>query len=126
MRALSNAFVLGAALALFDFSFATDASAFVRGRACARAVKEYCGHVEPRLGPLRACFETHIDNLSGPCASRMAQVTNAARECEADVKRLCGGVKRAKEIEECMTPRLGEVSKACKAALAKVAVPFAF
>ena len=69
--------------------------------------RKYCGHVEPRLGPLRACFESHIDNLSGPCASRMAQVTNAARECEADVKRLCGGVKRAKEIEECMTPRLG-------------------
>jgi hypothetical protein len=65
-----------------------------------------------------------MDHLSGPCASRLTQVANVAQECEADVRRLCGGVQRAAEIEACMQPRLGEVSAGCKHALVKVAVPF--
>jgi hypothetical protein len=123
----SSAFVFSATLALAGLSFSTGASAFIgaRGaRVCAAAVKERCGHVQPRVAPLRACFETHMDHLSGPCASRLTQVANVAQECEADVKKLCGGVQRAAEIQACVQPRLGEVSAQCRRALARVAVPF--
>ncbi|MBV8797075.1 MAG: hypothetical protein JO136_19230 [Hyphomicrobiales bacterium] len=122
----STAVVLSATLVLAGSSFSTDASAFFGGRtarACAAAVKERCGHVQPRVAPLRACFETHMDHLSGPCASRLTQVANVAQECEADVRRLCGGVRRAADVQACMQPRLGEVSGACRRALARVAVP---
>jgi hypothetical protein len=121
-----NRVVLCATLVLAGASFSTDASAFFgarAARACAAAVKERCGHVKPRVAPLRACFETHLDHLSGACASRLTQVANAAKDCEADVKRLCGGVTRAADIQVCMQPRLGEVSGRCRRALARVAVP---
>ena len=123
---LFNRIVLCATLVLAGSSFSTDASAFFgarAARACAAAVKERCGHVEPRVAPLRACFETHLDHLSGACASRLTQVANVAKDCEADVKRLCGGVRRAADIQACMQPRLGEVGARCRRALARVAVP---
>jgi hypothetical protein len=40
------------------------------------------------------------------------------------VKKFCGDVQRAAEALDCIKPRLSEVSKRCKDALAKVAVPF--
>ena len=122
----SNPFVFSLTLVLAGASFSTDASAFFGGRAaraCAAAVKERCGHVQPRVAPLRACFETHLDHLSGACASRLSQVTTVAKDCEADVKSLCGGVQRAADIQACMQPRLGEVSVRCRRALARIAVP---
>jgi hypothetical protein len=118
--------VFCATLVLVGSSFSTDASAFLGANACVSAVRASCGHVKPRAAPLRACFETHMDHLSGSCASRLSQVADVARECEADVKRLCGGVTRAAQVLDCIKPRLGEVSKRCKDSLVKVAVPFAF
>jgi hypothetical protein len=52
--------------------------------------------------------------------------SDVAKECEADIKKFCGVVRGAAEMADCMKPRLGEVSKRCKGALAKIAVPFAF
>jgi hypothetical protein len=121
-----NPVVFCATLVLVGSSFATEASALLGGHACVSAVRASCGHVQPRVAPLRACFETHMDHLSGTCASRLSQVADLAKECEADVKNLCGGVQRTSEALDCIKPRLGEVSKRCKDALAKVAVPFAF
>ena len=121
-----NPVVFCVTFALFGSSFSTDASALLGAHACVSAVKASCGHVQPRVEPLRACFETHMDHLSGTCASRLSQVADVAKECEGDVKKLCGGVQRASEALDCIKPRLGEVSKRCKDALAKVAVPFAF
>jgi hypothetical protein len=121
-----SSLVFSAMLVLAGASFSTDASAFFgarAARACAAAVKERCGHVQPRVAPLRACFETHLDHLSGACASRLTQVANVAKECEADVRRLCGGVQRAADVQACMQPRLGEVSAQCRRALARIAVP---
>jgi hypothetical protein len=118
--------VLCAALVLAGLSLSTDASAFIGANACVSAVKATCGHVKPRVAPLRACFETHMDQLSGKCANRMAHAADVAQECEADVKKFCGGVQRAAEALDCIKPRFSQVSKRCKDALAKVAVPFAF
>jgi hypothetical protein len=121
-----NPVFLCATLVLAGSSFSTDASAFLGANACVSAVKASCGHVRPRVAPLRACVETHMDHLSGSCASRLSQVADIAKECEGDVKNLCGGVQRAAEALDCIKPRLGQVSKRCKDALARVAVPFAF
>ncbi len=124
MRALSYAIALAATLVFLDSSFPTNARAF--GGACVAAVNAVCGDVKPRVGPIRACFEKHLAHLSGPCASRLSRAADVAQECEGDVKKFCGGVRRAAEIADCMKPRLGEVSTPCKRALAKVAIPFAF
>lgn len=118
--------VFCATLVLAASSFSTDASAFLGANACVSAVEQSCGRVKPRVRPLRACFETHMDRLSGPCAGRLSQVSRAARECEADVRRLCGGARRAAEAFDCIKSRLSQVSKRCKDALDKIAVPFAF
>jgi hypothetical protein len=118
--------VLCVTLVLAGSSFSTDASAFFgarTARACAAAVKQRCGQVQPRVGPLRACFDRNRDHLSGPCASRLTQVVNVAQQCEADVRRLCGGVQRAADVQACMQPRLREVSAQCRRALARIAVP---
>ena len=118
--------IFSATLVLAGSSFSTDASALLGAHACVSAVKASCGHVKPRVAPLRACFETDMDHLSGSCASRLSKVADVAKECEGDVKNLCGGAERAAEALDCIKSRLGEVSKRCKDALAKVAVPFAF
>jgi len=121
-----NPVVFSATLVLFGSSLSTDALALLGANACVSAVKETCGRMKPQVKPLRACFETHMDHLSGTCASRLSQVADVAKECEGDVKTLCGGVQRTSEALDCIKPRLGEVSKRCKDALARVAVPFAF
>ncbi len=121
-----NPVVFCATLVLVGSAFSTDASALLGAHACVSAVKASCGHVQPRVGRLRACFETHLDHLSGTCASRLSHVADLAKECEGDVKTLCGGVQRTSQALDCIKPRLGDVSKRCKDALAKVAVPFAF
>ena len=121
-----NPVVFCATVVLAGSSFSTDASAILGAHACVSAVKASCGHVKPRVAPLRACFETHMDHLSGSCASRLSQVADLAKECEGDVKKFCGDVQRAAEALDCIKPRLSEVSRRCKDALAKVAVPFAF
>ena len=67
--------VFGAAPVLAIFSFSSDALAFFGGRAvrgCPAAVKERCGHVQPRIAPLRACFETQMDHLSRRALARIA------------------------------------------------------
>jgi hypothetical protein len=118
--------VLCATLVLAGSSFSTDASAFFgarAARACAAAVKQRCGQVQPRAAPLRACLDRNLDHLSGPCANRLTQVANVAQECEADVRRLCGGVRRAADVQACMQPRLREVSAQCRRALTRIAVP---
>ena len=125
MRWLSPV-VFTVTLVLAGSSLSTGASALLGANACVSAVKASCGHVKPRVGPLRACFETHLDHLSGSCAGRLSQVADIARECEGDVKNLCGGVHHAAEALDCIKPRLSEVSKRCKDALVRVAVPFAF
>ena len=122
----SSPVVFTVTLVLAGSSFSTGASAFLGASACVSAVKASCGHVKPRVAPLRACFETHMDHLSGKCANRMAHAADIAKECEADVKKFCGDVQSAAEALDCIKPRFSQVSKRCKDALAKVAVPFAF
>jgi hypothetical protein len=97
MRWVSSV-IFSATLVLAGSSFSTDASALLGAHACVSAVKASCGHVKPQVKPLRACFETHVDHLSGTCASRLSQVADLAKECEADVRNLCGGVQRRQRL----------------------------
>ena len=125
MRVLSShAVVLGAAFALLGSAIASDASAAEGGSlaSCAASFKAVCGNVKPGGGRIQACFDSHIASLSNPCKNKLTQAASAARACEADVRKLCGGVARAAELMSCMKPRLAEVGKPCKRAMARVAL----
>ena len=67
-------------------------------------------------------MEKHLGALSGPCADKLSRAVELSSVCEADVKRLCGGVARSSEIVACMKPKLGQVGGPCRRALAKVAM----
>jgi len=86
------------------------------------AFKSSCGNVKPSGGRLRACFESNIGKLSGPCGDKLARAASVAQVCEAKFRKFCGGAKRAVDLPGCMKPRLAEVTKPCMDALATAGV----
>jgi hypothetical protein len=118
---LSHSIALGAALVLLGAAAATEASA-ASPLSCALAVKSACGDVEPGARRLRACFESHIGQLAGPCGDKLTRAVAVVLACEADAQKFCGGVRRAAALPGCMKPRLAEVSEPCMAELANVGV----
>lgn len=127
MRTLSHAAAVGATLALFGSAFATDTWARGGGgspsRTCAVDLKAMCGDVKPGGGRVKACFESHISELSSPCTDKLSRAAYLAKECQADIRKLCGGVKRAADIQGCMKGRMAEVDKQCKNALSYLTIP---
>ena len=126
MRASSHAIVLGAAIALLGSAIAPEARAGGGAslKACAASLKATCGDVKPGAGRAQACFDSHIATLSEPCKSKLTQAASAAKACEGDVHKLCGGAARAAEIGSCMESRLAEVGKPCKRAMTKVVLQY--
>jgi hypothetical protein len=55
-------------------------------------------------------------------AYKLSRAASVVQVCEADVRKVCGGAKRAVDILGCMKPRLTEVSKRGMDALATVGV----
>jgi hypothetical protein len=126
MRASSHAIVLGAAIALLGSAIAPEARAGGSAslKSCATSLKAACGDVKPGGGRAQACFASHLATLSEPCKSKLMQAASSARTCEADIRKLCGGVARAGEIPSCMETRLAEVGKPCKRAMTKVVLQY--
>jgi hypothetical protein len=126
MRASSHALVLGAAIALLGSAIAPEARAGGGAslKACAASLKATCGDVKPGGGRAQACFDSHIATLSEPCKSKLTQAAASSRACEADVRKLCGGVAHAAEIVNCMEPRLAEVGKSCRRAMTKLVLQY--
>jgi hypothetical protein len=93
-------------------------------KSCAAALKAACGDLKPGGGRVQACFDSHFATLSEPCKSKLTQAASSARACEADVRKLCGGLAQAAEIVSCMEPRLAEVGKPCKRAMTKVVLQY--
>jgi hypothetical protein len=116
MRTLSLAVVL----VMFVSAFAEPSEAV--SLACGVAIKAACGNVKPTGGHLKTCFESNKGKLSWPCGDELSHALSIARACEADVRKLCGGVQRGADILGCMRPRLAEVREPCLAALGKVGV----
>ena len=126
MRALSHAVVLSAVIALFGSVPASEARAGGGAslKSCAASLKATCGDVKPGAGRVQACFDSHLATLPEPCKSKLTQAAASARACEADVRKLCGGLAQAAEIVSCMEPRLAEVGKPCKRAMTKVVLQY--
>ena len=126
MRALSHAVALGAVIALFGLAITSEARAGGGAslKACAASLKATCGDVKPGGGRAQACFDSHIATLSEPCKSKLTRAASAAKACEGDVRKLCGGVARAADIGSCMESRLAEVGKPCKRAMTKVVLQY--
>jgi hypothetical protein len=92
-------------------------------RACAVDLNAMCGHVRLGGGRVHACFASHISELSTACTDKLSRVAYVAKECQGDIRRLCGGVKQASQIRGCMKSRMADVGQQCKAALARMAMP---
>ena len=126
MKALSHAVVLAAAIALFGSVLAseTHAGGGASLKSCAASLKAACGDLKPGGGRVQACFDSHVATLSEPCKSKLTQAASSARACEADVRKLCGGLAQAAEIVSCMEPRLAEVGKTCRRAMTKLVLQY--
>lgn len=126
MNALSHAVALGAIVALLALGIASGAHAGAGAslKSCAASLKAACGDVKPGGGRAQACFDLHLATLSEPCKSKLTLAASSARACEADVHKLCGGVAHAEDILSCMEPRLAEVGKPCKRAMARVVLQY--
>ena len=126
MKALSHAIVLAAAIALFGSVLAseTHAGGGASLKSCAAALKAACGDLKPGGGRVQACFDSHLATLSEPCKSKLTQAAASSRACEADVRKLCGGVAQAAEIVNCMEPRLAEVGRSCRRAMTKLVLQY--
>lgn len=117
---------IGAAILILLSGFASSSWAMGGGspvRACAIDLRAMCGHVRPGGGRVHACFASHIPELSTACTDKLSKVAYVAKECEGDIRRLCGSVKQAGEIRACMKSRMADVGRQCKAALARMAMP---
>lgn len=87
--------------------------------ACAAEIKAKCAGVEPGQGRIVGCVKTHLTEFSEPCQARLAKVAATAKACEPDVKKNCTGTKRRGRIRACIRGVLGNLSDACKDALAQ-------
>ena len=126
MTALSHVVVLSAVVALLVWGVGSQAHAgsTTSLKSCAASLKAACGDLSPGGGRVQACFDSHVATLSEPCKSKLTQAAAASRACEADVRKLCGGVAQAAEIVSCMEPRLAEVGKRCRRAMTKLVLQY--
>ena len=96
---------------------------------CAKELKTYCPRVTPGEGRLAYCLLAYEDKLSRTCdaslfaaATELAKIITAraavVRVCDADWRRLCGGVKPGEgNILSCLRQSQKAVSPGCNAAM---------
>ena len=118
------AFSAVAALLVWGVGSEAHAGSTTSLKSCAASLKAACGDVKPGGGRAQACFDSHLATLSEPCKTKLTQAASSARACEADVRKLCGGVARAADIPACMEPRLAEVGKPCRRAMTKLVLQY--
>ena len=126
MTALSRVVVFSAVAALLVWGVGSEAHAGSTPslKACAASLKAACGDLKPGGGRVQGCFDSHVATLSEPCKIKLTQAAASSRACEADVRKLCGGVAHAAEIVSCMEPRLAEVGKSCRRAMTKIVLQY--
>lgn len=65
-----------------------------------------------------------MNGLSVACTAKLSKSAYIAKQCEPDITRFCGGRKLGeRHVSSCMKGHLGELSDACKGALAFIAAP---
>lgn len=132
MSKLSSMITLGAATAalcamvLFAGSRSAGAQEgiFTSERDCATDVNSLCAGVKPGGGRVLACLQSHVSELSVGCSTILSKQIWTAQQCAGDIKQFCPNATFG-NFSDCMKPHLGEVSGACKSALAFMASPAA-
>jgi hypothetical protein len=122
MTKRSLMFALGATLLLSGSTAAVGAAPHALSRFCAVDLKSLYAGIAPGEGRIRACIESHINELSVGCSARLSRAAWVANECHAYNQYFCPHAMYG-SIASCMKPHLGEVSDPCKGALAFIASP---
>ena len=97
---------------------------FTSERDCATDVKSLCAGVQPGGGRVLACLQSHVSDLSVGCSTILSKAIWTAQQCAGDIHQFCPTATFG-NVSDCMRPHLGEVSGACKSALAFMASPAA-
>ena len=96
---------------------------------CGKQMKSYCKGVSEGRGRLLSCLYAHDDRLPAKCAvtvdaslerlgMMLGALANVVRVCEADAKRLCGGVEPGNgHLVDCLSQARRSVSAQCNATL---------
>ena len=122
MTKTSVMLAFGAALLLSGSQAASGAARRALSRYCAVDLNSLCAGITPGEGRTRACIESHMSELSVGCSARLSRAAWVANECHADIQQFCPHAVYG-SIASCMKPHRGEVSDACKNALAYIASP---
>jgi hypothetical protein len=118
MTGIQSGFVVMAALLLSG----SAAMAQQASKPCGGDVKTLCGGVAPGEGRLKACFKSHLSELSPTCYDRVLTVAVTDKICKGDVTKLCAGVVPGTGgIRTCVKSHMAEVSDPCKEAMSRVA-----
>ena len=108
--------VVSAALLLFG----ATAIAQERAKACVADVKKLCADVEPGEGRVAGCFKQHLNELSEPCQSLVAEAATAAKACADDLKGKCADARRKVAKVACVKSALTNLSDACKSTISQI------
>ena len=107
---LKNIFAIGAILLL-----STTSTLAALPKECAADVKAQCGGVQPGAGRIRACINSHLEDLTPTCQTILVRAAAIGKACRGDVRKICAGVKPGGgRIEACIRPHLTELSASCQ------------
>jgi Cysteine rich repeat len=114
--------IVFAAIAILSISATTSMAQNAVAKQCAADIKTQCAGVQPGEGRIRACIESHVNDLSAPCQAVLAKAAELRKVCGDDAKKNCADVKPGGgRIAACMKTHLADVSQPCKDAMAQMA-----
>ena len=130
MKTLMSLMIIATAFVVGPQASAQESLMEYLVQACQGDLEKYCSQVTPGEGRLLHCVAAHEDKLSGQCeyalyqaASLLEQVSVAiayvARECETEIKALCGDVQAGEgRVLACLEAHGEQVGEGCKKAIA--------
>ena len=111
-----------ATVAILSLSATSSMAQSAVAKQCAADIKTQCAGVQPGEGRIRACIESHVNDLSAPCKGVLAKAAELRKVCADDAKKNCADVKPGGgRIAACMKAHLADVSQPCKDAMAQMA-----
>lgn len=113
-----NRIIVSCTLAL-AFVLGSVATAQAAKPSCTADIARFCKGVKSGGGRVKACLDSHLDELSDRCrALRGDPPREGARvvaSCDADIKKHCKGVKAGGgRIKACLDNHVDELTEGCK------------
>lgn len=81
---------------------------------CIEDAHKLCPGMRPGDGQLKACLESHKDEVTAECRTKMHEVSQDGEHCKDDVQKLCPKTHPGPERVACMKAHEAEVSPECK------------